>query len=132
MRISIILTRLVIPTVSFTATLSKIRYLGVKKIFDKEGVNYSKYAIQQAPDLKTKLEMINLKQGEKKYHNYKGVVDEAADIEEEDNNGLAIRAFEVGFCTDVGATFVYEMCEGFIDKLKYAGFHQDSGLAILE
>ena len=35
-----ILTRLVIPVTNFTATLSKIGYLGIKIMLEKEEVNY--------------------------------------------------------------------------------------------
>eukprot|EP00957_Ditylum_brightwellii_P191087 14549652-Ditylum_brightwellii.AAC.1 len=54
-------TRLMIPPTNFAATFSKIGYLAIKKIFDKEGVNYNKYTKQHASDPKEKLEMLNLK-----------------------------------------------------------------------
>eukprot|EP00957_Ditylum_brightwellii_P039322 2975016-Ditylum_brightwellii.AAC.1 len=44
--------RLVIPVTNFTVIFSKIGYLGIKKIFDDNGVRYNKYTIQQAWDLK--------------------------------------------------------------------------------
>eukprot|EP00957_Ditylum_brightwellii_P183404 13970666-Ditylum_brightwellii.AAC.1 len=63
-------TRLVIPMTKFAATFSKIGCLGIKKIFDEEGVNYSIYTIQQASDIKAKLEMLDLKQGEQVFQYY--------------------------------------------------------------
>eukprot|EP00957_Ditylum_brightwellii_P076572 5819599-Ditylum_brightwellii.AAC.1 len=45
-------TRLVIPATNFAATFSQIGYLGLKEIFDDNGVRYNKYTIQQASDLK--------------------------------------------------------------------------------
>eukprot|EP00957_Ditylum_brightwellii_P176167 13414064-Ditylum_brightwellii.AAC.1 len=67
-----------------------------------------------------------------KYCNDKGVEDEAAEIEEEDNNGLEFGAYEVAFCADLRATFVYKICERMIDKLNYAGSYQDNRLAIFQ
>eukprot|EP00957_Ditylum_brightwellii_P044476 3374085-Ditylum_brightwellii.AAC.1 len=58
------LMRLVIPATNFAATFSKIGYLGIKKIFDDNGVRYNKYTIQQASDLKQKLEKLNLQKDE--------------------------------------------------------------------
>ena len=46
------LTRLVTPAAKFTATFSKIGYLGIKMCSDKGKVNYSQYSIVQASDLK--------------------------------------------------------------------------------
>ena len=45
-------TRLVIPVMNFTATFSKISYLGIKGLLDKEKVKYSQVSIVQASDLK--------------------------------------------------------------------------------
>eukprot|EP00957_Ditylum_brightwellii_P095539 7277200-Ditylum_brightwellii.AAC.1 len=53
------------------------------------------------------------------YFNYKGVVGNDEEQKDEDNNGLAIGAFEGAFCADTSATYVYEMCEAVIKKLKY-------------
>eukprot|EP00957_Ditylum_brightwellii_P000584 45073-Ditylum_brightwellii.AAC.1 len=64
------------------------------------------------------------------YFNYKGVVGNEEEQHDEDNNRLAIGAFGVAFCADTGATYVYEMCEMIIKKLKYAGSYRDDGLAI--
>ena len=53
-------TRLVIPATNFTATFSKIGYLGIKRCLDKGKVNYSRFSIVQASDLKERLEEKNL------------------------------------------------------------------------
>ena len=53
-------TRLVIPATNFTATFSKIDYLGIKRCMDKGKVNYSRNYIVQASDLKETLEEIGL------------------------------------------------------------------------
>ena len=49
-------TRLVIPATNFTTTFSKIGYLGIKRCLDKGKVNYSRFSIVQASDLKERLE----------------------------------------------------------------------------
>ena len=49
-------TRLLIPAINFTATLSKIGYLGIKMCLDKVKVNYSSVSVVQASDLKERLE----------------------------------------------------------------------------
>eukprot|EP00957_Ditylum_brightwellii_P153302 11667055-Ditylum_brightwellii.AAC.1 len=67
-----------------------------------------------------------------KYYNYKGVVWNDMEDGSKDDNGLAIEAFEAALCVDTGATFVYEMCENIIGKLKYAGTYQDDGLTIFD
>ena len=66
------------------------------------------------------------------YYNQKGVVGSDTGETSEDDNGLAIGAFEVVFCADTGATFVYEMCEQIIEKLEYVGAYQDDGLTIFD
>eukprot|EP00957_Ditylum_brightwellii_P060223 4573829-Ditylum_brightwellii.AAC.1 len=66
------------------------------------------------------------------YYNYKGVVGSEEEEENEDNNGLAIGAFKAAFCTDTSTTYIYEMCESIIRKLKYAGSYHDDGLAIFD
>ena len=48
--------RLVIPATNFTATFSKIGYLGIKRILDKAKVKYSRDSTLQASDLKEILE----------------------------------------------------------------------------
>ena len=57
-------TRLVIPATNFTATFSKIGYLGIKRCLDKVKVNYSRNSIVQASDLKETLEELGLKKEE--------------------------------------------------------------------
>eukprot|EP00957_Ditylum_brightwellii_P136815 10433000-Ditylum_brightwellii.AAC.1 len=66
------------------------------------------------------------------YFNYKGVVGNEEEQNDEDNNGLAIGAFKAAFCTDTSATCIYEMRETIIKKLKYVGSYQDDGLAIFD
>mmetsp|Transcript_14767 Transcript_14767/g.21694 ORF Transcript_14767/g.21694 Transcript_14767/m.21694 type:complete len:149 (+) Transcript_14767:727-1173(+) len=57
-------TRLVIPATNFAATFSKLGYLGIKKIFDENNINYAKYTITQASDLKSKLEKLKIKRNQ--------------------------------------------------------------------
>eukprot|EP00957_Ditylum_brightwellii_P131705 10045314-Ditylum_brightwellii.AAC.1 len=73
-----------------------------------------------------------LVQFQDKYYNYKGVVGNDTEETIDDDNGLAIGAYEVAFCTDTGATFVYEMCKNILGKMKYAGTYWDDGLTIFE
>ena len=47
---------MVISATDFTATFSKIGYLGIKRCLDKGKVNYSRFSIVQASDLKERLE----------------------------------------------------------------------------
>eukprot|EP00957_Ditylum_brightwellii_P139411 10624570-Ditylum_brightwellii.AAC.1 len=54
-------TRLVIPSTNFTATFLEIGYMGIKKILDDNKMNYSKYTITQASNLKTKPENLQPK-----------------------------------------------------------------------
>lgn len=35
-------TRLVVPAINFTVAFHKLGYIGIKKIFDNENINYSK------------------------------------------------------------------------------------------
>eukprot|EP00957_Ditylum_brightwellii_P052546 3984449-Ditylum_brightwellii.AAC.1 len=51
-------------------------------------------------------------------YNYKGVVGGDKTETDEDNNELAIGAYESAFCTDISAT--YKMCNKIVTKLKYA------------
>ena len=44
--------RLVIPLMDFTATFSKLKYLGMERILAKANVNHSSVSIVQASDLK--------------------------------------------------------------------------------
>jgi len=54
-------TRLVIPATNFTATFSKLGYLGLKPNLDTFEIPYNKYTIIQASNLKEKLEKLNIK-----------------------------------------------------------------------
>ena len=45
-------TRLVIPETNFTVTLSKLRYIGIKRMLDKAKMDYSCVSIVQASDFK--------------------------------------------------------------------------------
>ena len=49
-------TRLAIPATNFTTTISKIGYLRIKIILDKEKVNYSRVSIVKLFNLKEILE----------------------------------------------------------------------------
>eukprot|EP00957_Ditylum_brightwellii_P051718 3921803-Ditylum_brightwellii.AAC.1 len=53
-------------------------------------------------------------EGQDKYYNYKGVVEENEGQINEDNNRSAIGAFKVAFCADTGVTYVYKTCEEII------------------
>eukprot|EP00957_Ditylum_brightwellii_P060969 4628435-Ditylum_brightwellii.AAC.1 len=68
------------------------------------------------------------------FYNYKGAIKEGRENEEnsEDENGISIGAFKAAFCTDVGATYAYEMSEQIFNKLRYTGSYRDDGLAIFK
>jgi hypothetical protein len=51
-------SRLVIPATNFTSSFPKLGYMGIKKIFDDEKVNYMKKAIVQASHAKGTLEQL--------------------------------------------------------------------------
>ena len=53
-------TKLVIPATNFTATFSKIGYLGIKRFLDKGKVNYSRVSTVQASNLKERLEELKV------------------------------------------------------------------------
>eukprot|EP00957_Ditylum_brightwellii_P057822 4385019-Ditylum_brightwellii.AAC.1 len=57
-------TRLVIPATNFTATFSKLGYLGIKHILDNNKANYSRFTIIQASDLKERLEELAVKRSD--------------------------------------------------------------------
>ena len=57
---------LVIPDTNITATLSNLRYLGIKIIIDKAKVNYTHVSIVQAYTLKEIIEELDLKRDEVK------------------------------------------------------------------
>eukprot|EP00957_Ditylum_brightwellii_P040645 3076360-Ditylum_brightwellii.AAC.1 len=54
-----------------------------------------------------------------KYFNYKGVINDEANGDNEDENGLAIGLYKAAFCTDVGTTYVYEMNKRILNKLRF-------------
>ena len=54
-------TRLVVPASKFTAGFANLGYCGIKFIFDKFGINYSRFYIVQVSDVKGKLEEINVR-----------------------------------------------------------------------
>eukprot|EP00957_Ditylum_brightwellii_P125142 9540064-Ditylum_brightwellii.AAC.1 len=51
---------------------------------------------------------------------------------DKDKNGLATEVFEAAFCTVTRETYVYEMYEEIMKKLKYAGTYQDGSLRIFQ
>ena len=55
-------SRLVIPAKNFTAGFPHVGQHGIRKILDKNEVNYSRKTIIQASDLKEKLEKLNIQQ----------------------------------------------------------------------
>eukprot|EP00957_Ditylum_brightwellii_P183494 13977360-Ditylum_brightwellii.AAC.1 len=57
-------TRLVIPATNFTATFSKLGYLGIKRVLDNNKVNYSRFPIIQALDLKEMLEELKVQRSD--------------------------------------------------------------------
>eukprot|EP00957_Ditylum_brightwellii_P160488 12217594-Ditylum_brightwellii.AAC.1 len=65
-----------------------------------------------------------------KYFNYKGVIDDEANDDDEDENGLAIGSYKAAFCADAGATYVYEINKRILNKLCFAGTYEDNGLTI--
>ena len=54
-------TRLVVPATNFTSAFSKLGYIGIKKMVDEAGINYSRKTITQASDLKLKLDALEIK-----------------------------------------------------------------------
>ena len=57
-------TRLVIPATNFSATFAKIGYLGVKNILEKNEINYTKFTIVQASQVKEVWDIIKGKRDE--------------------------------------------------------------------
>ena len=54
-------TRLVVPATNFTSAFSKLGYIGIKKIIDKAGINYTKKTIVQASHLKSQIESLKIR-----------------------------------------------------------------------
>ena len=57
-------TRFVVPATNFTVAFPKVGYLGIKAIFDRNGIEYQKSTIIHAAQLKAKLEKLNIKRDE--------------------------------------------------------------------
>ena len=55
-------TRLLYPASNFTASFPKLGYLGIKRIFDSNKINYAKQNIVQASDLKAKIDQLMIKE----------------------------------------------------------------------
>jgi hypothetical protein len=53
-------TQLIVPATNFTAVFPKVGYLGIKNIFDQNGIDYSGSTITQASQLKTTLKKLNI------------------------------------------------------------------------
>jgi hypothetical protein len=53
-------TRLIVPATNFAAAFPKVGYLGIKNIFDQNGIDYSGSTITQASQLKMTLEKLNI------------------------------------------------------------------------
>ena len=51
---------LVVPANNFTSAFPKLGYMGIKKIFDDNKINYKKRTIIQASDLKEKIEKMGI------------------------------------------------------------------------
>ena len=51
--------RLVIPAINFSATFSKVGYLELKKILEKNKINYKKFTIVQASQVKEEWGILN-------------------------------------------------------------------------
>ena len=49
---------------NFTAAFSKVCSLGIKKNFDDNDINYNRFTVVQALDLKASLELLNIKRKE--------------------------------------------------------------------
>ena len=52
-------TRLVIPPTKFSATFAKFGYLGLKNILEKNEINYTKFTIVQASQVKEEWIIMN-------------------------------------------------------------------------
>eukprot|EP00957_Ditylum_brightwellii_P134623 10263181-Ditylum_brightwellii.AAC.2 len=65
-----------------------------------------------------------------KYFNYVGAV--KGDNNDEGSNGLAIRAFELIFCADLCATYVFEMANELLKKMGFKGIYRDNGIMVFQ
>ena len=57
-------TRLLCPASNFTACFPKLGYLGIKRIFDSNKINYAKRNIVQASDLKVTIDQLMIREGD--------------------------------------------------------------------
>eukprot|EP00957_Ditylum_brightwellii_P152704 11623952-Ditylum_brightwellii.AAC.1 len=57
-------TRLVIPATNFTLTFSKVGYMAIQMVLDRNKVNCNRFTIVQSSDLKEKLEGLGLTKGD--------------------------------------------------------------------
>lgn len=53
-----------IPATNFTATFSKLGYLGIKRALDDNKANYSRFTIIQASNLKERLEDLEVQRSD--------------------------------------------------------------------
>ncbi len=53
-------TRLIVPASNFMAAFSKLGYLGLKQIFEDNQIDYAPHGIEQATQLKAKMEKLHL------------------------------------------------------------------------
>jgi hypothetical protein len=54
-------THLEVPVTNFTSAFSKLGYIGIKRIMDKVGVNYTRKTIVQAAHLKSEIESLGIR-----------------------------------------------------------------------
>jgi hypothetical protein len=54
------MTRLIVLATNFTAAFPKVGYLGIKNIFDQNGIDYSGSTIIQASQLQVTLKKLNI------------------------------------------------------------------------
>ena len=54
-------SRLIVPENNFTSGFPRLGYLGIKNIFDSNGIIYDRHTIVQASDMKEKLETLGIR-----------------------------------------------------------------------
>ena len=57
-------TRLLVSSKNFTQCISKLAYKAIQKMFDKNGVRYGERTINNSFDLKSQLELLDLREDE--------------------------------------------------------------------
>ena len=57
-------SELIVPASNFTSGFPQLGYLGIKRIFDSEKINYEERTITQASTLKEKIETLEVKKNE--------------------------------------------------------------------